>query len=325
MKIRDIELKNNIILAPMAGVSDKAFRLLCKSQGVGLLYSEMVSAKGIYYKSENSFDLMDVSDEEHPISLQIFGSDPKIMAYAACIAKEQGADIIDINMGCPTPKIVKNGNGCALMLNIDLAREIVKSVVLAVNVPVTVKIRKGWDDHNVNAIEVAKVLESEGISAIAIHGRTREQFYHGKADWDIIRKVKNELSIPVIGNGDILTPHDAKRMLEYTGCDAVMIGRGAQGNPWIFKRTAHYIDTGLLLDEPSYNERIDMIIKHIDMEINIKGKINGIKEMRKHIAWYIKGMPNSAHYKDKIFRTEDEEEVREILNEYSDILLEKWR
>lgn len=315
MRIVNIELENNIFLAPMAGVTDMPFRILCREQGCGLVYTEMVSAKGMHYNDEKSTRLTDTDERERPAFVQIFGSDPGILAETAAKLNFSEASAIDINMGCPTPKITKNGEGSALMLKPQLAGEIVKAVAGAAGKPVTVKMRKGWDEDHVNAVEMALIAEKNGASAITVHGRTREQFYSGKADWDIIRKVKEAVSVPVIGNGDVKSPEDAVRMLEYTGCDAVMVGRGAQGDPWIFKRILHYIKTGELLPGPSVIERRDMIIRHMDMMREHKGANTAVCEMRKHIAWYIKGMHNAAHLREKIFRTESYDEIITLLGE----------
>jgi len=312
LKIGDVVLKNNVFLSPMAGVTDKSFRLICQEMGCGLAYTEMVSAKGLYYGSENTKVLTDI-DEEEKVALQIFGSDPDIMGEIARRLNDSKALILDINMGCPTPKIVKNGDGAALMLKPELAEKVMESVVKASNKPVTVKIRKGWDDNHVNAVEIAQIAEKAGIKAVAVHGRTREQFYSGKADWSIIKKVKESVKIPVIGNGDIFTPEDAKRMLEETGCDAILIGRGAQGNPWIFKRTVHFLNTGELLPEPTIQEKIEVIIRHLEMMIEYKGERTGILEMRKHIAWYLKGLYGSAKLREAVFKMEKYEQIKEFL------------
>lgn len=315
MRIGDIETYNNIFLAPMAGITDIAFRRICKSFGCGLVYTEMVSAKGMYYKSENTAVLTQIDEEERPVAVQIFGSNPDIMAYAAKQLEKDGADIIDINMGCPTPKIVNNGDGCALMKKPDLVGKIIAAVVEGVKIPVTVKIRKGWDEGNVNAIEIASIAQENGAKAITVHGRTREQFYSGKADWEIIRKVKKEVTIPVIGNGDIFTPQDAN-MMEETGCDGVMIGRGAQGNPWIFERTIEYLKSGAILPEPSVKEKVNMILEHMDKLIELKGEYVGIKEMRKHIVWYLKGLPNSSRLKNQVFNITQRGKIEKLLREY---------
>lgn len=316
MQIGSVKLDNNIFLAPMAGVTDMSFRILCKRQGCGLTYTEMVSAKGLHYKSDNTAVLLSVSPEERPAAVQVFGSDPELVAKAAKQAEAVGAAIVDINMGCPTPKIVKNGDGSALMKRPELVREIVRAAVKAVKVPVTVKTRKGWDDESINAVEIASIAAGEGAAAVTIHGRTREQYYSGTADWGIIKQVKSAVGIPVIGNGDIVKPEDAGRMIEETGCDAVMIGRGAQGNPWIFKRTLEYLRTGKLLPEPGYEQRVETIITHMDMVTALKGESIGVKEMRKHAAWYLKGMPGSTRIKAEIFTMTTCEEVKKLLYDY---------
>ena len=320
MQIGKVKLKNNVFLAPMAGVTDMAFRILCKRQGCGLTYTEMVSAKGLHYKSDNTAVLLEIAEEEKPAAAQVFGSEPDIVAEAARQAEAGGAAIIDINMGCPTPKIVRNGDGSALMKSPVLVGEIVRSTVAAVEVPVTIKIRKGWDEKSVNAVEIASIAAMEGAAAITVHGRTREQFYSGTADWNIIKRVKDAVDIPVIGNGDVITPQDAGRMIEETGCDAVMIGRGAQGNPWIFKRTAEYLRTGELLPEPDFEQRVLAIMEHMDMVTELKGEGTGVKEMRKHAAWYLKGMPGSAKVKAEIFKLTICSQVKDILSQYLDYL-----
>lgn len=316
MKIANVTLENKIFLAPMAGVTDMPFRILCKEQGCGLVVTEMVSAKGMHYQDEKSARLTEIAESERPASVQIFGSDPAIMAGVAQRLSNSDAALLDINMGCPTPKITKNGEGSALMLKPRLVADIVKAVSQASVKPVTVKIRKGWDENHVNAVEIARIAEENGAKAIAVHGRTREQFYSGNADWEIIRRVKEAVSVPVIGNGDITAPEDARRMLELTGCDAVMIGRGAQGNPWIFKRTLHYLKTGELLPQPSKEERIKTILRHMDMLVELKGEHTGVCEMRKHIAWYIKGMRNASQIKEKVFRLNTREEIVALLEAY---------
>ncbi|MGL5512662.1 MAG: tRNA dihydrouridine synthase DusB, partial [Sporomusa sp.] len=300
MRIGKIELVNPVILAPMAGVTDLPFRLLAKEMGCGLVYSEMVSDKGLIYENTHTKKLLAIDEQERPVALQIFGSDPDSMAKAAHIVAAAGADIIDINMGCPTLKIVKNGEGSALMRNPSLAYRIVAAVVKSAgSVPVTIKFRKGWDEQSVNAVEFARLAEQAGAAAVSIHGRTREQFYSGQADWSIIRQVKQAVAIPVIGNGDIRTPQDAKRMLRETGCDGIMIGRGAQGNPWIFRQVTHYLSTGQILPPPTLSERIDMLLRQLAMLVRHKGEYIGIREMRSHAAWYTKGLPSSAELRLK--------------------------
>jgi tRNA-dihydrouridine synthase B len=316
MKIGNVELVNNVFLAPMAGITDMAYRAICKQFGCGLTYTEMVSAKGLYYKSENTKELMALAPEEQPAAIQIFGSEPDILASIAAEVQAAGADIIDINMGCPTPKIVRNGDGCALMQKPELVAEIVKKVTAAVTVPVTIKIRKGWDENSVNAVGIALAAEENGAKAVTVHGRTREQFYTGKADWEIIKKVKQALKIPVIGNGDVVSPETAKEMLEMTGCDAIMIGRGAEGNPWIFKSVIEYLSSGILLPDPSHTEKIEMALYHLKQITLLKGEDVGIKEMRKHIDWYLKGLPGSSVIKAEVFKLDQVEDVKKMLHTY---------
>ena len=315
MKIGSVNLENNIFLAPMAGVTDMPFRILCREQGCGLVYSEMISAKGMFYKDEKSWKLADLSEAEKPAAVQIFGSEPEILAHSAEKLNASDAAILDINMGCPTPKITKNGEGSALMLKPELAGEIIRAVVSVSQKPVTVKIRKGWDEEHLNAVEIAQLAEKNGAAAIAVHGRTREQFYSGKADWGIIKSVKESVSIPVIGNGDVYKPEDAARMLELTGCDALMVGRGAQGNPWIFNRIRHYLKTGEILPEPPIEVKKETILRHLHMLVSLKGEHTGVCEMRKHIAWYIKGYRNSAQFKDRIFKAVSQDEMVELVHE----------
>lgn len=316
MKIGNIETKNNVFLAPMAGVTDLVFRVICKEMDCGMVYSEMVSAKGVQHNNKNTKELLKVDERERPVAMQMFGSDPEIMAEMARKLNEyEDIDILDINMGCPAPKIVKNGEGSALTLNPKLVGEIISAVSKASEKPVTVKFRKGFDDQHLNALEIGKIAEESGAKAVTIHGRTREQYYAGKADWDIIKALKEEIkTIPVIGNGDIFTPEDAKNMLEYTGCDAVMIGRGSQGNPFIFKRTVEYLENGILLPEPTWEDRLDIAEKHMDMLADYKGEVIGIREMRKHLGWYIKGLTHSAEMRVKINATSGRENMRDVLN-----------
>lgn len=315
LKIGNVELDNNLILAPMAGVTDLPFRMLCKEQGCGLLYTEMVSAKAILYKNRNTRELLKVREEERPIAVQLFGSDPDIVSDMAAQIEDGPYDIIDINMGCPVPKVVNNGEGSALMKNPKLVEAILSSMVKKLKKPVTVKFRKGFDDDHVNAVEIAKIAESCGVSAVAVHGRTREQYYSGKADWNIIRQVKEAVKIPVIGNGDIWKPEDAKRMLEETGCDGLMLARGAQGNPWLFSRINHYLDTGELLPESDRAEISRMILRHARLQIELKGEVLGMKEMRKHIAWYTAGLPHSAGIRRECNQVETLPELEALLQE----------
>lgn len=316
MKIGNVELNNKVFLSPMAGVTDLPFRLICKEQNCGMLYTEMINAKALCYDDENTKKMLKIEKEEHPVAVQIFGSDPEFMGRAAQIMNQYPNEILDINMGCPAPKVVKNGDGSALMKNPKLAEEVLKAVVKNSTKPVTLKIRKGWDDNSINAVEIAKIAEACGISALAIHGRTREQYYSGKADWDIITDIKNAISIPVIGNGDVFTVEDAQNMLEKTNCDAIMIGRGAQGNPWIFKRINHYMQTGEILPEPTLEEKINTAKKHLNLAIREHGEYVAVREMRKHIAWYLKGLKGSAKVRDEINKITSYEEVVRRLDEY---------
>lgn len=314
LQIGNVKLENDLILGPMAGVTDLPFRLLCKEQGAGLLCMEMVSAKGIMYNNKNTKFLLTIDERERPVSLQLFGSDPDIISEQAKRIEELPFDILDINMGCPVPKIVNNGDGSALMKNPLLAGEIIEKTARAIQKPVTVKIRKGFDEEHINAVEMAHIAQESGAAAIAVHGRTREQYYSGKADWEIIRKVKEAVKIPVIGNGDVWTPQDAIDMRKQTGCDGVMIGRGAQGNPWIFKQILHYEQTGELLEKPSPQEVTEMILRHAKMQMEFKGEYTGMREIRKHAAWYTAGYKNSAKLRGKINETETYEELKELLS-----------
>ena len=316
MKIGNLELENNVFLAPMAGVTDLPFRLLCKEMGCGLVYSEMVSAKGILYDNKNTTELLEIDPNERPVAVQLFGSDPEILGAMAKKIEPYPIDIIDVNMGCPAPKIVKNGEGSCLMKTPELVGKIVKSLVESQSKPVTIKFRKGFDDDHINAVEIAKIAEANGASAVAVHGRTREQYYSGKADWDIIKQVKAAVNIPVIGNGDVFTPQDAKNLIEHTGCDAIMVGRGAQGNPWIFKRILHYLETGELLPEPTAEERVEKALRHSQMLIDYKGEYIGVREMRKHMAWYMKGLPGAAELRGKLNHAENMEQLEVLLRGY---------
>lgn len=314
-KIGNTEIRNVVALGPMAGVTDMPFRLLCREQGCGLLYTEMVSAKAILYNNKNTKELTEVGEGETPIGLQLFGSEPDIMAEIA-ERMEQGAyTFIDVNMGCPVPKIVGNGEGSALMREPQLAESIIRAMVKRCSKPVTVKIRKGFNDESVNAVELAKRLEAAGAAMIAVHGRTREQYYSGTADWDIIRRVKEAVGIPVIGNGDIREPQDAKRMIEETGCDGVMIGRAARGNPWLFGRCRHYLETGEIISVPDRHEVLDMILRHARLLIEYKGEFTGVREMRKHTAWYVSGLPHATDIRNCINYVESYEEMETLLRE----------
>ena len=316
MKIGNVQLDNEVFLSPMAGVTDLPFRTICKEKGCGMLYTEMINAKALCYDDENTKKMLNLEDDGHPVAVQIFGSDPEYMGKAASIMNQYTNDILDINMGCPAPKVIKNGDGSALMRNPKLAAEVLTAVVKNSNKPVTLKIRKGWDDNSVNALEIAKIAEECGISALAIHGRTREQFYSGKADWDIIAEIKQSINIPVIGNGDVFDVQDAVNMLEKTKCDAIMIGRGSQGNPWIFNRINHYMKTGEVLPEPTLEEKISTAIKHMNLAVAEHGEYVAVREMRKHIGWYLKGLKNSAKYRDQINKITDYKEVISMLEEY---------
>lgn len=317
MKIGNVQLDNEVFLSPMAGVTDLPFRTICKEKGCGMLYTEMINAKALCYNDENTKKMTKIEDEEHPIAIQIFGSEPEYMGRATEILNSHPNEILDINMGCPAPKVVKNGDGSALMRNPKLAEEVMKAVVKNSTKPVTLKIRKGWDDQSINAVEIAKIAEQSGISAVAIHGRTREQYYSGKADWDIIKEIKDAISIPVIGNGDVFEIEDAINMLEKTNCDAIMIGRGAQGNPWIFNRINHYMETGEILPKPTAKEKINTAIEHMKLAVEEHGEYVAVREMRKHIGWYIKGLKNSARYRDEINKLTDSEGVIMKLRELS--------
>ena len=316
LKIGNVTLEQNIILAPMAGVTDLPFRLLCKEQGCGLTVTEMVSAKAILYHNRNTEELLRTEPAEQPVAVQLFGSDPAIMAEIAAQVAEGPYAIIDVNMGCPVPKIVKNGEGSALMRDPRKAQAVLAAMVKAVKKPVKVRYSKGSDEGSVNAVEIAKMAESCGVAAVAVHGRTREQYYSGKADWEIIRRVKEAVKIPVIGNGDIFTPEDGARMLSKTGCDGIMVARGAKGNPWIFSRLNHYLETGELLPGPDGKEIREMILRHSRMLAQYKGEKPAMRQMRGHVAWYTKGLPNSAAMRNEINQVETMEELKDFLERY---------
>lgn len=317
LQIGNVTLKNNLILAPMAGVTDLPFRLLCREQGAGLLCMEMVSAKAILYKNRNTEELLTIEERERPVSLQLFGSDPDVISEMAKQIEDRPFDILDINMGCPVPKVVNNGDGSALMKNPVLAGKIIEKTVKAIKKPVTVKIRKGFDEAHVNAVELAHIAEESGAAAVAVHGRTREQYYSGKADWEIIRKVKETVRIPVIGNGDLTCGADVAAMEKITGCDGFMIARGAQGNPWIFKQILYYLETGREMEKPDFKEMTDMLLRHAGLLLEYKGEYTGIREMRKHAAWYTAGYRNSSKLRGRINEVENFEELKALFQEVS--------
>ena len=314
LKIGNVELNNNLILAPMAGVTNRPFRMICKEYGVGMVCTEMASSRAMFHNDAKTERLLNTDGEKRPISMQIFGSDEESMAYAAKYVSKI-ADIVDINMGCPAPKVVKNGDGSKLLLDLEKAEKMLQAVIHNSDVPVTLKIRKGWDKENIVAVEIAKIAERAGISAITVHGRTRSEFYTGTADLDIIKKVKESVKIPVIGNGDVINGESAKRMFEYTGVDGIMIGRGSFGRPWIFKEIIEYLESGKKMQEPTNDEKLQVIKKHIDLAVEEKGEI-AVKELRKHIAWYTKNLKNSSEFRNAINTIETKDELVNTIDEY---------
>lgn len=315
LKIGNVELENNILLAPMAGITDLAFRKVCKENNCGLVETEMVSAKAVYYNDEKTMKMLNMEGEKRPVSIQIFGNDPEVMMAATKILDGK-SELVDINMGCPAPKVVKNGDGSKLLLDLDLVEKIVKSVVSVSKVPVTVKMRTGWDENTIVAEEAAKIIEKSGASAITIHGRTRSEFYSGKANLDLIKRVKEAVNIPVIGNGDVIDGISAKEMFEKTGVDGIMIGRGTLGNPWIFKHIIHYLETGENLPSESNEEKLATIIKHFNLLLEEKGEYTAVREIRKHAAWYVKNMKDASKFKCEVNKIEKSEDFIKAVKEF---------
>ena len=322
LKIGNVELENNILLAPMAGITDLPFRLICKEFGPGLVVTEMVSAKAILYDDNKTKKLMNTTKEERPLSIQIFGSDTESMGYAAKYVSEI-ADIVDINMGCPAPKVIKNGDGSKLLQDLEKAKQIMETVVKNSKVPVTLKIRTGWDKENIVATEISKIAEQSGISAIIIHGRTRSEFYSGKADLEIIKNVKEAVNIPVIGNGDIKSEEDALQMFEKTNVDGIMVGRGSLGNPWIFEKIIHYLKTGEKLQDRNLEEKLELIKKHLELEVKEKGEYTAVREFRKHIAYYTKNMPHSSMFRNSVNTIENKQELVDKIDEYFKLFIKE--
>lgn len=316
LRIGNVTMENPLVLGPMAGVTDLPFRLLCKEMGCGLLYTEMVSAKALYYKNKNTLPLLETDPKEQPLAVQLFGSEPELMAEMAKTLEDKGYQFIDINMGCPVPKIVNNHEGSALMKEPLLVGKIIETMAKAVKLPVTVKFRKGFTEDTANAVEIARIAQESGAAAVAVHGRTREQFYSGQADWDIIRQVKEAVSIPVIGNGDVADVDSYLKMKEVTGCDGVMIGRAAKGNPWVFQQIAAYINKGERIEKPALPEVVAMMLRHARMMVDFKGEYTGIREMRKHLAWYTQGYPGSSKLRGKVSEVETYGDIEQLLEQY---------